>query len=155
MLRKVILILVLLILVAAGGILVWANDVSHPMPEAIQALQSDSSVQVETHPWLIFKPVGKDPTTGLILYPGGKVDPRSYAPAAKAIAEQGYLVVITPMPLNLAVFSPGKAASVVAVFPKIQTWAIGGHSLGGVMAANYAKKNPDQIMVRNLEMVRR
>jgi dienelactone hydrolase len=146
--RKIILvssIIVILLILAFGGFVVWASDVSGPMPEAQQALESTSTVQVETEPWLIFKPVGQEPTVGYIFYPGGKVDPRSYAPMAQAIAERGYLVVIPPMPLNLAVLSPGEAADVVAAFSGIETWVIGGHSLGGSMAANYAKKHPDQI----------
>ena len=77
----------------------------------------------------------------MIFYPGGRVDPRSYAPAARAIAAQGYLAVITPMPLNLAVFTPGRAAQVIAAYPEIHTWAIGGHSLGGAMAANFSHKS--------------
>ena len=146
--RKILLVssgIVLLFLLAAGGFYIWASDASGPMPEAVQALESTGTVQVETEPWLIFKPVGQEPTTGYIFYPGGKVDPRSYAPMAQAIAEQGYLVVIPPMPLNLAVLSPGEAADVIAAYPEIETWVIGGHSLGGSMAANYAKKHPDQI----------
>jgi len=146
--RKIIIIastIFILIILAAGGFYVWASDALGPMPEAMLALESTTTVQVETEPWLIFKPVGYEPTTGYIFYPGGKVDPRSYAPMAQAIAEQGYLVVIPPMPLNLAVLSPGEAADVIAAYPEIETWVIGGHSLGGSMAANYAKKHPDQI----------
>lgn len=143
--RKIFLVIVLFIIIVSGGFLVWAGEASPAMPEAIPALQSTHAVQVETSPWLIFMPAGQEPSTALIIYPGGKVDPRSYAPAAKMIAEQGYLVVIVPMPLNLAVLSPGKAARVIKSYPQIQTWAIGGHSLGGAMAANYAKRHPDQI----------
>jgi dienelactone hydrolase len=113
------------------------------MPEALAALESDAQVHVETDPWLVFRPVTQDPTTGLILYPGGRVDPRAYAPTARALAEEGYLVVIVPMPLNLAFFAPGRAADVMTAFPGVEDWAIGGHSLGGAMAANFAYGNPE------------
>jgi len=53
--------------------------------------------------------------------------------------------VIAPMPLNLAVLAPGKAADVIAAYPAIQRWAVGGHSLGGAMAANFAKNNPGKV----------
>jgi len=145
MLKKIIYIVLLIIAVLMGGFLIWASGASGPMSEALQALQPGGSVQIETKPWIVFKPDGQEPSTGFIFYPGGKVDPRSYAPAARAIAEQGYLVVIVPMPLNLAVLSPGKAADVIQAFPEVKTWAIGGHSLGGAMAANYAKKHSEQI----------
>jgi pimeloyl-ACP methyl ester carboxylesterase len=115
------------------------------MPEALAALQSDDAVQVETEPWLIFRPAGDEPSTGLILYPGGRVDPRAYAPAARAIAEDGFLVVITPMPLNLAFFAPDGAADVMAAFPEVERWAVGGHSLGGAMTARFAHQNPDVV----------
>lgn len=94
---------------------------------------------------LVFQPKANPPTTGLILYPGARVDPRAYAPAARSIAALGYLVVIVPMPLNFAVFAPERAAAVVLAFPQIQHWAVGGHSLGGAMAAQYAERHPDQI----------
>ncbi len=126
----------------AGGAFMWVSDVAAPMPEALAALVSDTAVTVTTDPWYVFQPAGQQPTTGFIFYPGGKVDPRAYAPAARAIAEAGYLAVITPMPLNLAVISPSEAEGVVQAFPEIQHWVIGGHSLGGSMAAKYVFDRP-------------
>jgi pimeloyl-ACP methyl ester carboxylesterase len=113
------------------------------MPEALAALESDDQVQVATEPWLVFSPKGGKPVVGLVLYPGARVDPRSYAPAAHALAAEGYLTVIVPMPLNLAFFAPERAAEVMAAFPEIDRWAVGGHSLGGAMAAGFAHENPD------------
>jgi predicted alpha/beta-hydrolase family hydrolase len=115
------------------------------MPETLASLQSDSTVTVETGKWLVFTPLGSLPATGLIIYPGGRVDYRAYAPAAYQIAAQGYLVVIVPLPLNLAVFDPSAAADVIAAYPQIQTWVVGGHSLGGSMAANFAHSHPGTI----------
>jgi len=94
---------------------------------------------------LVFSPASSQSTTGLILYPGGRVDYRAYAPAAHQIASQGFLVVIVPMPLNLAVFNPGAAADVISAYPQIEHWAIGGHSLGGSMAANFAYSHPGSV----------
>jgi len=70
------------------------------MSEALEALDSDEIVTVQNEPWLVFQPAQETPTTGSDFYPGGRVDPRAYAPAAYKIAENGYLVVIVPMPLN-------------------------------------------------------
>ena len=111
------------------------------MSEAVAALQSTPSLTVETSDWLIFKPAEQAVETGLIIYPGGRVDPISYTPAAAAIAQQGYLVVITPMPLNLAVFDANRALAVMDAYPEIRSWAIAGHSLGGAMAANFTRQN--------------
>ncbi len=134
-----------ILLLAVIGFIAWGLVIPKPMPEALAAMQSDSQVTVTTDPWIVFQPIEQTPTTGLIIYPGGRVDPRAYAPIAHAIAAQGYLVVIVPMPLNLAVFGSNRAASVIQDYPEIQHWIIGGHSLGGSMAALYADKHRDQI----------
>ena len=127
------------------GFVVWGSTPAKPMPEALTSLQSDSTVTVETGKWLVFTPLESQPATGFIIYPGGRVDYRAYAPAASKIAAQGYLVVIVPMPLNLAVFDPSAAAEVIAAFPQIQNWVVGGHSLGGSMAANFVHSHPGTI----------
>lgn len=144
-LKRALLALLIILLLAVVGFTAWAYTPLGPMPEALAALQSDATVQVTTSPWLTFAPAGSQPTTGFIFYPGGRVDARSYAPAARAIAEQGYLAVITPVPFNLAVFKPAAADAVIAAHPEITRWAVGGHSLGGAMAANYVYTHPDAV----------
>jgi pimeloyl-ACP methyl ester carboxylesterase len=135
----------ILMTIAAGGFILWGLTPSGPMPEAQAAMQSQAGMTVVTSPWLEFAPEGQQPATGLIFYPGGHVDYRAYAPLARAIAERGYLVVIPPMPLSLAVLSPEAAQAVMAAHPEINTWAVGGHSLGGAMAANFAWKYPGAV----------
>lgn len=138
-------VILLVIALAVTGFLVWAGRTAPIMAEAEAAMASNGQVTVSTEPWLTFTPVTPTVTTGLIFYPGGRVDPRAYAPAAQAIAQAGYLVVIVPMPLNLAVFAPARASEVIAAHPTITHWAIGGHSLGGAMAANFVAKNPEAV----------
>ena len=130
---------------ARGAFVLWAETPLGPMPEALAALESDAQVQVEQGEWLVFRPIGRSPETGVIIYPGGRIDPRSYAPQGRALAEQGYLAIIVPMPLNLAVFNSSAAADVIAAFPEITHWAAGGHSLGGAMAANFTLENPSAL----------
>ncbi|MDX2077361.1 MAG: alpha/beta fold hydrolase [bacterium] len=136
---------VLLAIVLIGGFVWLATPVGASMPQAIDALQSDDVVEISTEPYLVFSPIDQDPTVGFIFYPGAKVPAEAYAPAARAIAESGYLVVIVPMPLNFAIFNISGADDVIAQFPTIEKWAIGGHSLGGAMSARYAHDNPDKI----------
>lgn len=134
----------LVVLVVVGGAgLVFGTRAAEPMPEALAAMQSDARVDVSITPWLIFKPHASEPTTGFIFYPGGLVDPRAYAPIAHDIAAQGFLVVIVPMPLNLAFFDANRASEVIAKYATIKQWAIGGHSLGGVAAAMFVSSHPD------------
>jgi len=144
-LKRVLLVALALILLAVIGFTAWAYTPLGPEPEALAAMQSGNGVNVVASPYLTFTPAGIIPTTGFIIYPGGRVDYRSYAPTARAIAEQGYLAVIVPMPFNLAVFGSGRANGVIAAHPEITRWAIGGHSLGGAMSAAYIFNNPNAV----------
>jgi dienelactone hydrolase len=142
---KVLVGIILVLVVAFAGFVIWAETPPSPMPEAYDALKSDSSVMVSIGNWLVFTPVSSNVSTGFIIYPGGRVDFRSYAPAAHEIAAEGYLVIIPQMPLNLAVFGVGTANDVIKSFPNVSAWAIGGHSLGGTIAAQFTFENPSKI----------
>ena len=123
----------------------WATYARPPLPEAIQALESDDLVQVTEEPWLTFSPTKSTPKTGFIFYPGGRVDPRAYSVLMRAIASEGYLVVVPEMPVNMAVFDSNVASEIIAYYPEIDDWVIGGHSVGGAMAVQYTYKHPDVI----------
>jgi len=141
------------LIVAAGilfigltGFVSWGLTPLGPTNEALAAMESDAVVTVvDQGSFITFTPAVSTPVSGFILYPGGHVDYRSYAPIAREIASQGYLVSIVEMPLSLAVFGVDKADEVIAVYPDIRYWAIGGHSLGGSMAASYAKNKPVKV----------
>jgi predicted esterase len=141
-------------LLAIGGVafiavilwgLRWATYARPPLPEAIDALESDAVVRVADDPWLTFTPPRSTPTTAFIFYPGGRVDPRAYAPLMREIASNGYLVVVPEMPLNMAAFNPGIATEIIASYPDVSHWVIGGHSVGGAMAARYTGNHADVI----------
>jgi hypothetical protein len=133
------------LLVLTTGFVLWGETPAQPMPEALAALESDAQVRVDVGTYLTFSPADQQYTTGFIFYPGGRVDYRAYAPMAHALAVHGYLVIIPSMPLNLAVFGIGKAEQVIHAYPEVTHWVIGGHSLGGSMAAHYLFLHPDQI----------
>ena len=75
------------------GFVFWAETPSEPMPEAYGALKSDSSVSVPTGSWLVFSPVSSNTSTGFIIYPGSRMDFRSYAPLAHAIASEEKIAI--------------------------------------------------------------
>jgi hypothetical protein len=141
--RRLALLLVVGLAVATAGFL-WYAQPQPLLPEATAALTSTPSVAFTEGPdgRLTYEPVAAPPDTGLILYPGGKVPPAAYAPAARAIADAGFLVVIVSVPFNLAVFGIDAASPVIADHPEIVHWAVGGHSLGGSMAAQYVEGHP-------------
>lgn len=132
--------LTLLALLAAAGL--WLSGASYPAGEAARAaLTSDSQVTVWSEGALtVFAPA--EPEQGFIFYPGGLVEHTAYAPLLRALAQQGWLCVLTEMPFDLAVLDVGAADGVRERFPEIEHWRIGGHSLGGAMAATYAAKHP-------------
>ena len=144
--QKILLILFAIIVLMFGLTLVRFATSTRPAEEiALNALQSNESVIVEENDWVSFSPVGQTPTTGFIFYPGGSVAYEAYAPTLNAIAAQGFLVVDVPMPFSLAVFGINKAADVIAAYPEIEHWVIGGHSLGGSMAARFISGNPGMV----------
>ena len=99
------------------------------------AARSDDLVTVTDTPWLNFTPQQDWQETGFIFYPGGRIDPRGYSTLMRAIAEQGYLVVVPTMPINMAIFDSNIADEIIAAHPEIKHWVIGGHSVGGTAAA--------------------
>lgn len=140
--RRAAVMLVLTLAVGVGAFLVWALPPLGPGDAALAALESGEGVTV-THAdagW-VFLPDSEwgAPATGLVFYPGGRVDARSYAPFARALAAEGHAVVIVEVPLSLAVLDVGAADDVLDApqLAAVTRWAVGGHSLGGAMAAQY------------------
>jgi len=123
----------------------WATFARPPLPEAVKALESDHLVTVTQEPWLTFSPATVEPITGLIFYPGGRINPQGYASLMSAIASKGYLVVVPEMPINMAVFNPNIADEIIAHYSEINQWVIAGHSVGGTMEAQYTYKHYDVI----------
>lgn len=140
------------LVIGAAGFVWWGTHPLGPGPDALAALQTDASVRVaRARDGWEFAPVSVEPTTGYIFYPGGHVDARSYAAYARDVAARVYLVVIPVMPLSLAVLDINAGDKVIAAHPRIERWVIGGHSLGGVMAAQYASSH--QRSIRGLVML--
>ena len=129
--------LVVLLVIGIGGY-AYVSDYYHADEVALEAIayQTDS-VQAEQDGDVIWF-VPKDPTAGLIFYPGGKVEHTAYAPLLRACAEQGILCALVRMPGNLAVLDANAADGLQEEYPEVTTWYIAGHSLGGAMAAGYA-----------------
>jgi pimeloyl-ACP methyl ester carboxylesterase len=131
-------------LIVVTSFLVWVNTTNPIMPQAEAALQSSSTVMVtRTGGYISFAPTASEPTVGIVLYPGGRVLAEAYAPLARAIAEQGYLAAIVFAPMNLAILNVNAADQVIADFPSVTTWAVGGHSLGAATATLYVQNNLD------------
>ena len=128
--------LAVLLVFGVGGY-AYVSDYYHADETALEAMayQTDS-VQTEQDgnvTWF----VPENSTTGLIFYPGGKVEHTAYAPLLRACAENGILCALVRMPGNLAVLDANAADGLQQEHPEVTTWYIAGHSLGGAMASNY------------------
>lgn len=75
---------------------------------------------------------------GLVFYPGARVEYTAYEPLLKACAQEGIVCIVVKMPQNLAILGINKGVDVTDYYPGIKNWYIGGHSLGGSMAASCA-----------------
>lgn len=137
-------ILIVIVLIAGWG--AWKVFTPYQPDETAKAALAEEADAVkvnEQEHWIGFEPA-KPSGAGVILYPGTLVKPESYAPLARRLAEKGHHVVIVKMPLNLPLTSPNLAGEVLKAYPK-ESFVIGGHSLGGVMAARYAAAHAGQI----------
>ena len=105
------------------------------------ALPEGTTFREEPDGSIVFEPEGA--TVGLIFYPGGKVEHRAYIPLMAALAEEGILCILVEMPFRLAVLDVNAADGLQSEYRQIERWYIGGHSLGGSMAASYLSKHEE------------
>ena len=91
---------------------------------------------------ITLSPTAAPPVAGIVIYPGAQVDPRAYVPLALDLVEGGLEVVIVPMPDGYALGGFDRAADIIAARPDVARWFVGGHSMGGVMAAHFHKTHP-------------
>ena len=80
--------------------------------------------------------------TLLIFYPGGLVRPQAYVWLGVALAPHGVRTLIPVFPLDLAVAAPNRAEKLLALAGGKRV-VLGGHSLGGAMAARFLARHPD------------
>ena len=134
--------LVVAAVVAAAAFLVYASDYYRDEDAAHENLVSTSQLPVAqgAHYVAFGDPAAE---TGLVFYPGAKVEYTAYAPLMRDLAARGYLAVAVEMPFNFAFFGINAADEVREAFPQVSEWWVGGHSLGGSMAAQYAADHAD------------
>ena len=126
-------------LLVAAGLLVLRPLPAEPV--AVAAMSGSSAVSVVDSTSRI-ELVGHRATTGtgtgLIFFPGALVDPRAYVPLLTPLAADGFTVDIVKPPYGIAFLSADAPGGIIAGDPAVRRWVVGGHSLGGVVAARYA-----------------
>lgn len=141
-LRIVLLSLGGLVAVAVLGFLTWSSIVMGPDQEALDRVRADPSVEVtRTASAIVMAPTesgGDLAGTGLVFVPGAKVDAASYEATLAPLVGDGATVVITRPILNLAFFDLRSLESFTDQASGVDEWLVGGHSLGGVKACQWA-----------------
>lgn len=123
---------------------IYLNDYYHADLNSITAFSSSENIKKEVldDGTLVYSSDGDE--IGFVFYPGGKVEYVAYEPLMKECASRGITSILIKMPFNLAVFDVNAADGVQEQYPGIKKWYIGGHSLGGSMAASYLSNNLDK-----------
>ena len=123
---------------------IYVNDYYRSDKKAIEAYQTINEVNVEYQDEMIVVSPSIVSEVGFIFYPGGKVEYDSYLPLMKQLASEGITSFLLHMSFNLAVLDINAADGIIDEYSNILNWYIGGHSLGGSMAASYLSKHTDE-----------
>lgn len=136
--------LILALGIGVGGFSLYAADYYEADAQATDILTQETQIEMQED--FILLSAQTPSTETLIFYPGAKVEHTAYLPLLEKIRnEAGINVILVKMPFNMAIFAADAAADIIAQFPEIDTWYIGGHSMGAAMASNYAANNLGEI----------
>lgn len=134
----------LAVLLLFGGCALYVCDYYRADTAAIAAMVQDGDVRVTPLAGGDIAYGETDAPCALIFYPGGKVEHTAYEPLLRALAARGILCILVKMPLRLAVLNINAADGIREQFPDVAHWYIGGHSLGGSMAASYLASHAEE-----------
>ena len=131
------------IVIMVIGCGIYVNDYYHASEEAITAFAPSNAEGIEIQKLenntVVYEP--QNPSAGFIFYPGGKVEYTAYEPLMRELASEGILCALVEMPFNLAILDTDAADGIADLYPEVENWYIGGHSLGGSAASMYLEEN--------------
>jgi len=138
--RRVLVVVVVVIALLALAFGVYANTVSLGERDKALEVWNNPAIDVTvTDHSLVMTPTGAASGTGLVFIPGAKVEAGAYLYKLSGLVEEGgATVVITKPTLNLAFFDTRPLSTFEADAPEVESWLVGGHSLGGVRACQLA-----------------
>lgn len=143
--KKITFVIIILLAVSlVGGTIYYINDYYKADEVAVSLIATPKENIAVAEAEGVFTFVPENAKTGVIFYPGGKVQAEAYAPLMHSLAEKGVLSVLVTMPGNLAVLDMNAADGICEQYPEIEDWYMAGHSLGGSMAASYISENSEK-----------
>lgn len=131
------------VVVAIIAFTVWANTTFPAASGPLARALADPGIEVEiSHDTVIMHPDAAPSGRGLVFLAGAKVEPDAYVATFRDLVASGTTVVIVRPTLNLAILETRPLEAFTALAPDVTSWAVGGHSQGGVKACTYAS-SPD------------
>ena len=139
-LRLVLPVLLAATILLAGAFLWYTADYYRAEDVARAVLAQDDGISVQGSLTILSPSLPGD--TGIIFYPGAKVEAIAYLPLLDQLRGAGFTCILVDMPFHLAFFDVNAATDVIEQYPDIAHWYLAGHSLGGAMASRFAAAHP-------------
>ncbi|MBQ9082580.1 MAG: alpha/beta hydrolase [Clostridia bacterium] len=140
-LRITLISILLVFTLLTGGVLVVMLNPCPADQSAIESFLPEAADGVTDGSYTVFAP--DDPVAGFIFYPGARVEHEAYIPLMQACAAKDILCILVEMPMDFPLLWGNAADGLQDKYPEIDQWYIGGHSLGGYMAAGYLGDHAD------------
>ncbi|MEV8339000.1 alpha/beta hydrolase [Leucobacter sp. NPDC077196] len=139
------------LVLAVAGFVIWANNTYPAEPEALAEVAHDERVMVAERDGVIVMSPSEQAMSeqaepsGLVFFAGAKVEPEAYAATFRETVAAGQTVVIVQSLLNLPLFETRPLSDFTSLAPEVDSWAVGGHSMGGVKACMFADSEPEVV----------
>ncbi len=136
-------VVLLLAAVCAGAFFWYVSDYYRAEDTALAVLAQETGISVQDNLTILSPSYPTD--TGVVFYPGAKVEAEAYLPLLDQIRQTGVSCILVHMPFHMAIFDANAAEEVFGQFPQIEHWYMAGHSMGGAMASQFASQHPEEI----------
>lgn len=133
---------IVIVLAIIAGCAYYVLD-AYEVTDKAKALNGNETVIIKETEWGYFYD-GPGQENALIFYPGGKVEDLAYSNLLTDISTCGVDCFLVHMPCNFAFLGIDKADDIISEY-SYESWYLAGHSLGGAMAAEYAKKHSNSL----------
>jgi len=136
--KRLLLLFLLAATLLAGGVVGVAFYYLRPLKAEPIAREALRGLRVIERPYGL-ELLPQAPKALLAFYPGARVEPLAYAPVLAPLVGNGYLVVLLRVPQGIALLGQDRALEAGRAHPGLPL-VVGGHSLGGVVAAGVAAR---------------
>ena len=131
-----------IIILIVFALAIYLNSYYRATNSAAIDLKSDHRVSVKTgKDFILFD--GPSEENALIFYPGAHIEYTAYAPLMHKLAQNNFDCYLVKMPLNFAFLGKNKADKIRHSDAEYANWYIGGHALGGSIAADFVSNHSE------------